>query len=126
MRATYRVLAYLIAIGVFLQAAAVAFAWFDVINSVEAGQVFSAGSEGNIGHVIHGVVGMNIMPIIALLLLIISFFAKVPGAWKWALGIVLAVAVQIVVAIMSFETPWLGALHGVNALIILGLALTAA
>jgi hypothetical protein len=45
MRSTYRGIAYLIALGVALQASFVAFGWFDVINDMGGGAVFSQDSE---------------------------------------------------------------------------------
>lgn len=125
MRSTYRVLAYLIALGVVLQATTVAFAWFAVINDLEGGAVFTADSELNIGHELHGLVGMNLMPLLALLLLISSFFAKIPGGIKWAGFVLLAVVAQVVLAIVAFSTPAIGALHGINAVLILALAMIA-
>src|SRR5680860_422596 len=101
MRSTYRVLAYLVALGVVLQAATVAFAWFTVINEVDGGAVIDSNFEGNVGHMLHGMVGMNAIPLIALVLLIVSFFAKVPGGIKWA-AITLGVAVlQVVLGIVA-------------------------
>ena len=39
MKQTYRVVAGLIALGVLVQAAAVAFGWFDAINEIDNGLV---------------------------------------------------------------------------------------
>ncbi len=33
---------------------------------------------------LHGMIGMMLIPLLALVLLIISFFAKIPGGVKWA------------------------------------------
>lgn len=116
MRSTYRVLAYLVVLGVVVQAASIAFAWFSVINEVDSGTVIDESFEGNAGHALHGMVGLTAIPLLALLLLVVSFFAKVPGGIKWA-AIVLGVAVlQVVLAFVSFGAPIVGALHGINAL----------
>ena len=48
------------------------------------------------------------------------------GGVKWALWLVLAVAVQITLGFAAFETPAVGLLHGVNAFVILTLAVVAA
>lgn len=128
MKQTYRVLAGLIALGVLVQAAAVAFGWFQVISDVETGQVFDENSEFNLGHVVHLVGGMYVIPLLALVLLIVSFFAAktVPHARKWA-GIVFGLVVlQVALAIFAFMlAPAIGALHGVNALLLLGSAIRA-
>lgn len=121
MKATYRVLAILIAVGVVLQAASIAYAWFDVLGAVDDGQAFTE-DDGNSGHVIHGVIGVIGIPLIALLLLVVSFFAKVPDGVKWA-AIVFGVAVlQVALAFVAFSAPAVGALHGINALVLAGVA----
>lgn len=118
VRTTYRVLAILVAVGVVLQAAFIAFAWFDVIAAIDGGQAFTAEDDGNAGHALHGFFGMTLIPLIALALLIVSFFAKIPGGIKWA-GIVFGVTVlQVVLAIVAFSAPIVGALHGMNALLL--------
>ena len=126
MRSAYRVLASLVALGVFVQAAAIAFGWFDVIHDLDNGTVLDEDFEGNAGHVIHGMNGMMVMPILGLLLFISSFFAKFPGAVKWAGFVLLAIVVQVALGIFAFSLPAVGALHGANALIVLGLAVSAA
>lgn len=126
MRSAYRGLALLICLGVMVQAAAVAFGWFDVIADLEDGASFTEDSDHKPGHVIHGIVGMNVMPLLGLLLLISSFFTKLKGASKWAGFVLLAIVLQVVMAIISFSTPVIGLLHGANAFVIFGLALMAA
>ena len=68
---------------------------------------------------------MMIIPVLALLLLIVSFFAKVPGGVMWAGLILLDVVVQVMLGLFGHEVPAIGALHGINALILFGLAVTA-
>src|SRR5205814_7337733 len=90
MRATYRVLALLIAACVVLQAAFIAVAWFTVLHNTDSGAVFDKNSE-NWGHAAHSVVGSGVIPLLAIVLLILSFFARIPGGVKWAaitLGVV--------------------------------------
>jgi hypothetical protein len=50
---TYRVLSGLIALGVLVQAAAIAFGWFDGIHELDNGLVVDENSEGNAGHLVH-------------------------------------------------------------------------
>ena len=57
VKQTYRVVAGLIALGVLVQAAAVAFGWFDAINELDNGLVIDENYEGNAGHVVHGIGG---------------------------------------------------------------------
>lgn len=127
MRQTYRVLAGLVALGVLVQAAAIAFGWFGALNEVDSGVVIDKNYEGNIGHAIHGIDGQMVIPVIGLALLVISFFAarSVPKARQWA-GIVFGLIVlQVVLAFLAFSVPVFGALHGINALLVLGAAVRA-
>ncbi|WP_406050464.1 hypothetical protein [Kribbella sp. NBC_00889] len=127
MRSVYRVLAGLVAIGVVLQAMFVALGWFTAIKDMDDGLVIDKNYEGNAGHMLHGQFGMLFIPIIALLLLIVSFFAKVQGGVRWALYVVGLVALQIVLAFLSFGVaPVIGTLHALNAFALLAVAGVAA
>ncbi len=122
MRSAYRGIALLIALGVLVQAAAVAGGWFGTINEVDDGAIVNADYDGNLGHAVHGIVGMMVMPLLGLLLLVVSAFAKIPGGAKWAGLTFLAIVVQVVLAFVAFGVPVVGALHGLNAFVVLGLA----
>jgi cytochrome bd-type quinol oxidase subunit 2 len=124
MRQTYRVMASLIALGVLVQASAVAFGWFQVINDVENGAVLDQNAELNAGHIVHGMNGMYVMPLLGLLLLGVSFAAarSVPKARKWAGIVFVLIVLQVALALFAFGIPILGALHGINALLIFGAA----
>lgn len=133
MKSVYRVLAYLIALEVAVQASAVAFAFFGLGKWIDEGNTLDKAAidnqdlsfTGSVGFMIHGLNGMMIIPLIALIFLIFSFFAKVPGGAKWAAFVLLAVVVQVSLGIFARETPQLGALHGINALILFSLAVMA-
>lgn len=125
MKATYRVLAYLVAAGVFVQAGAIAYAWFTTLHEIEDGAVIDSNYEGNFGHSLHGTVGMMVIPVLVIALLIVSFFAKFAGAVRYALIIFGLVLLQIALAFVAFGAPAVGALHGLNALAILGVSITA-
>ena len=123
MRATYRVLAGLVAVGVVLQAMFIALGWFIAIKDMDDGLVIDKNYDGNIGHTLHGQTGTMVIPILALLLLIVSFFAHVPGGIRWALYVFGLVVLQIALAFLSFGvTPVLGLLHGLNAFALLAVA----
>ena len=124
MRATYRVLAMLIAIGVVLQAAFIAWGTFGIWNDSDNGKSFQKDSPGP-GFLAHSI-GGNAIVLIALVLLILSFFAHIPGGVKWA-AITFGVAVlQYALVIVSFPVPVLGLLHGINAFALAGVASIAA
>jgi hypothetical protein len=122
MRSTYRVLAGLVALCVVLQASFIAGGWFGAIKEMDDGAVFDKNSEGNIGHGLHAIFGMYVIPLLAIALLIVSFFAKVPGGVRWALYVFGLVVLQFMLAFVAFSVPVIGALHGINAIVLLGVA----
>lgn len=134
MRATYRVLAYLVALGVVVQAAAIAFAYFGLGKWIEDGGVLDkatmesegSGFTGVVGFMIHGINGEMVVPALALVLLIVSFFARVPRGVLWAGIVVLLVVLQVALGLLSFAVVGLGVLHGANALVLFAVAVIAA
>jgi hypothetical protein len=134
MRQTYKILAHIIAGFVAVQAAVMVFAVAGLGVWIADGNTLTeAAFEGDnppdftgaIGFFLHFVFGMMLIPLLALLLLIISFFAKIPGGVKWAAIIVGLVVLQIALGIFGHETPYAGLLHGLNALILFTTALLA-
>jgi hypothetical protein len=132
MKSVYRVLAFLVALGVVVQAAAIAYGVFGLLDWVSKGGTIDKSTEpgpslgGYAGLNLHGTAGIMIIPAIALLLLISSFFAKIPGGIKWALIVFAVTVIQVALGIFSHELAGLGWLHGANALILFGLAVSAA
>ena len=126
MRQAYRLLANLVALAVVVQVASIALAWFLTLHDLNEGLVLDENFDYNFGHIAHAIGGLMVIPLLALLLLIVSFFAKVDGGVKWAAMVLLAVVIQVLLAFVSFGVPWLGALHGINALVVAGLASMAA
>ncbi len=134
MRTAYRVLAYLLAAEVVIQAAAIAYAMFGLGAWIESGGVMdkaaveseSSDFAGVGGFMLHGINGEMIVPLLALILLIVSFFTGVKGAAKWA-GIVVGVVVlQILLGVFGHGIPALGILHGLGALALFVVAVIAA
>jgi hypothetical protein len=123
MRGAYRTVAGLIALAVLVQAAAIAGGWFGTIHEIDDGATINSDYEGNFGHSLHGVNGMMIIPLLGLVLFILSFLAKIPNGVKFAGFTLLAIVVQITLAFVAFGVPVIGALHGINAFIVFGLAL---
>ena len=127
MRTTYKILGHAIAGLVAVQAAAIALWVFGLLNWIDEGDGNSLtpqladdrleGVTGAAGIGIHSI-GAMVIALLALILLIVSFFAKIPGGVKWASFTFVAVLAQWVIAIVSFGVPGLGALHGLNALLI--------
>lgn len=137
MRTVYKVFAWLVALGVVVQAASMVFAVAGLGNWVDReGGVFDKASgeamfEGDLtftgvaGFMVHSLNGMTVIPVLALLLLIVSFFAKVPGGILWAVYVVVAVAVQVTLGLLGHQNAWWGMLHGINALILFSVAVMA-
>jgi len=128
MRATFKALCHTIAGLVVVQAAAIAFAMFGVLHFVDGGDSLNkslaedrSGFDGAAGWVVHSF-GAILISVIAIVLLILSLFAKIPGGTKWA-GILFGVVLlQWVLAIVAFGAPVVGALHAINAFAIAGVA----
>jgi hypothetical protein len=134
MKHVYKVLAYLVAIEVAVQAAMVV--WFEAGLGlfIEGGGVVDKALVENgeapfpelLGVIVHAFNGMIAIPVIALLLLISSFWAKVPGAVKAAGLVLLLVVLQVTFGILGHSIPFVGLVHGLNALLLFATALYAA
>lgn len=117
-------LAMLVTLGVVIQVAAIGLDGF-TLNSDARDGVTVDSSYSNLGQSIHSMNG-NILAVVVLLLLIVSFFADVPDGRKFA-GIVFGLVVlQIALAVFASGLPALGILHGINGLAIAGVASVAA
>ena len=132
MRNAYRVLALLIPVLVAVQAALIAFGQFGIERWLSDGnsytqRVRSVGdATGAVGVMLHGVIGNMVIPLVALVLLVVAFFAHVPGGRKWAAFVLLDVVVQIALAVLASDVAAIGLLHGLNAFLLFGLAMMAA
>lgn len=134
MRMVYKVLAFVVAGLVVVQAAAIAFGVFGLLAWIQGGGTLDAAAmqseeitfTGLVGIIGHAIVGTMVIPIVVILLLVSSFFAKTSGAVKWALVVFVTTAVQIALGIFGHAVPQLGILHGVVALVLFGAAIMAA
>ena len=134
MRAAYRYLAYAIDALILLQAAAIAWAVFGLSAWVEDGNTLSTATVESdempfpevLGFAVHGISGTVLIPLVALALLVVSFFARVPRGVAYA-GMVLAgVVVQVLLGMVAEDLPVLGLVHGSWALLLFLVALRAA
>ncbi len=134
MRTAYRVLAFVIAAEVAIQAAAIAYALFGLSAWVFRGGVWDKAAMRSVsvdfpgigGFALHNVNGEMVFPALCLILLVLSFFAKVPRGVMWA-GVTFGLTVvQVLLGEFGRGLPFLGALHGINALLIFGVAVMAA
>jgi heme A synthase len=134
MRRTYFVLASLIAGLVVVQAAAIALGFGGLAHHVAQGGTFDktmmesqeSAFTGDIGFPIHGINGGLVIPLVAIALFAVSFFARFHHAVRWA-GLVLGlVIVQVMLGYSIVDLPYAGAVHGGNALALFATALLAA
>jgi hypothetical protein len=131
----FRILNYVIAAEVMIQAAMIAWAVFGLAKYVDDGHVINKDKfesddipfDGVIGFAVHGINGAMVIPLIALILLIVAFFAKVPGGVRFAAIMFVLILVQaFVLPILADGAPFVGMLHGINALAILGMSIAGA
>ena len=131
MKQVYRVLAFLIAAGVAIQAASIAYGMFGLIKWIEGGGTLDQSTEltpalgGYAGFSWHATGGIFVISVISLLFLISSFFAKVPGGIRWALIVLGVTVLQVALGLFSHSVAGLGWLHGINALVLFGTAMMA-
>jgi amino acid transporter len=134
MRTVYRVLAYAVAVEVAVQAMAIVYGVAGLSKWIEDGGVFdkSVMESGEspfpeeIGLSLHFFNGTMVVPLLALALLIVSFFAGIRGGAKWAGLVLLLVVVQVTLGFVAFVLPAVGSLHGLNALLLFSAAVVAA
>lgn len=140
MRSTYRFLGYAIAVLVVVQAGAIAWAFFGLADWIsndngvldkaylecEDCESFGTAEWGFAIHMFFN--GLVLIPLLSLIMLIVSFFAKVPGGVKYAASVFGLVVLQVIVlpALSREVDPSFGALHGINALVLLAVAFLAA
>jgi hypothetical protein len=135
MRKVYSGIAWLIAGLVVVQAAAIALGFGGMMHFVDGGGVVDKGLTesrtlgnfaGEIGFPVHGLVGGIVLPVAALVLLVVSWFTKVRGASWWAAGLFVLIVLQGMVGYSIKDLPYLGVLHGGNALAVFVVAVVCA
>jgi hypothetical protein len=131
MRTAYKLLAYLVAIEVVIQAMAMVWAiaglgrWVDGGGVLDKAAMESGGTPFPevTGLLVHGINGSFVVPGIALLLVIVSFFTRLRGSVTWAATVFVLTVVQGQLGYLGHEIPAVGALHGLNALALFTVAL---
>ncbi|MFP5282394.1 MAG: hypothetical protein ACLGIF_02980 [Actinomycetes bacterium] len=132
MRNVYRALAFTIAALVGVQAAFHAYGSAGLGKWVQGGGVLDKAAiespdlsfPGLTALMLHGMFGMMVIPALALLLVISSFFARVPGGIKWALVVFGVVVAQVAFGLFGHSIIQLAILHGLNALVLFGVAVS--
>ncbi|MCW2706237.1 MAG: hypothetical protein JWM22_79 [Frankiales bacterium] len=130
MRKAYRWLSYLLAIEVIVQAMVIAYAFAGLGKWVDDGhtltkKVWSSDSPdftGSGGLAFHGINGLMVMPLLAIVLLIVSLFAKVDGGTRRAAVLLGVVVLQVVLGLALHGVPLIAPLHALLAFGILAMA----
>ena len=133
MRTVYKVLAYAVAVEVALQASFMVLGIAGLGKWVDAGGTFDKAALENdqglfpeaVGFMLHGINGSIVIPVLALVLVIVSFFARVPRGVRWAAIVFGLVMLQGTLGFAGHALPAMGALHGLNALVLFAAALYA-
>ncbi|MBK9698136.1 MAG: hypothetical protein IPO80_12375 [Propionibacteriaceae bacterium] len=134
MKKLYSLVAYLVCGLVAVQAGTMVWAHSGMFQWVAAGGVLDKAAiessdsltfDGVQGFMIHGMNGMMVIPSVAVVLLVLSFFAKVPHGVAWAIGVAVLVALQVALGLLGHEFTISGLFHGVNALVLFTVALLA-
>jgi hypothetical protein len=131
MKSAYRAVAGLICVLVVVQAAGVALGTFGILKFIQDGNSYTESiaedgtATGSAGQLIHSL-GAAAIALLAIVLLIMSFFAKIEGGVKWAGYVFLSVLAQWILAVLAYAAPVVGLLHGINAFVIFGVAMVAA
>ena len=132
MQKAFRILNYVIAAEVMVQAAVIAWAMFGLGKYVEDGGSVDKDKldgdtmlfDGEWGFAIHGINGMALIPLLGLALLVVAYFAKIPGGVRLAAILFVLIVIQAyLLPILSEGAPFVGMLHGANALAILAMAI---
>lgn len=130
MTKAFRVLAFLVAGLVVVQAAVMVWAVAGLGIWVEEGNDFTSElfESGDVpftelyGMMIHGMNGMMVIPVVALITMIVGLIAKFPGSTKFGVAIFLLVVLQVALGLFGHENAIFGLLHGVNALVLFSVA----
>ncbi len=132
MRRTYQVLAYVLVAEVVIQAMMIAIALAGVGKYIDDGHTLNKAIvdkhphfAGALGFPIHAINGEMLIPLLVLMMLVVSFFAKVPGGTRRAAILVGLIAVQVFLGIVLQDVPYVALLHVLNAFVILAVALIA-
>lgn len=124
MKIAVRVLAWLISLLVVLQAASIAYALMSIghLVSAEGGTVDENTEVGGAGFALHSIVGMQVIPVLAIILLILALVLRSRTVTWLAVGLAVAVAVQVLLGMFGDAAPALGWLHGIVAFVVFALA----
>jgi len=82
----------------------------------------NASYPGSTAFGLHWLNGAMITPLVVVIFLVISFFAKIHGGTRWALYVFGLLVVQVVLGFVAAAVPGISWLHGVNAFALFSVA----
>jgi hypothetical protein len=120
MKIAIRTVAWLISFLVAVQAASIAYALMSIGHLViEEGRTLDQNSEaGSAGFALHAAVGMEIIPALAVVLLVLALICRQRPTTLLAVAMLVAVMIQVVLGIFGGDVPALGWLHGLVAFVV--------
>ena len=123
MNGAFRIWASLVSLAIVVQVGLAAYGAFHAVHeSDDKGTIGKdAVSDGFSAHAVLG----YIIVVAALILLVLALLARRAGGAnrvKWSAGIFGLLLLQVLLAGAGDSVPWLGALHGMNALAVAGVA----
>jgi hypothetical protein len=133
MTKVFRVLAFIIAGLVAVQAALIGWAVIGLRAWViDGNSLTQASMEGEelpfaeaAGFMVHAIGGTTLIPLLGLILLVVGLIAKFPGSTTLGAIVFALIVIQVVLGIATHSITVAGALHGFNALLLFGAAIMA-
>lgn len=133
MNTAARALALIVAALVGVQAASHAWASAGVSKWVQDGGVMdkAAMEKGGadfpeiLGFIVHSINGQMVIPAVSVILLVVALASRSAAAVRWAGAIAVLVALQVTLGILGHGATVLALLHGLNAVVLFGVALAA-
>ncbi len=123
MNSAFRIWASIVSLAIIVQVGLAAYGAFHAVDESDDKGTIGKNAVSD-GFSAHAALGYIIL-LAALILLVLAFVARRGGGSsrvKWSAGILGLIVLQIPLAWAGGATPWLGILHGMNALAVAGVA----
>ncbi len=123
MKTVFRIWASLVSLAIIVQVGLAGYGAFHAVDKADDKGTIGKDAVSD-GFNPHAALGYVIL-LAALILLVLALLARRAGAAnrvKWSAGIFGLLVLQVLLAWAGDATPWLGVLHGMNALAVAGAA----
>ncbi|MHB8468257.1 MAG: hypothetical protein ACYDCH_00660 [Gaiellaceae bacterium] len=116
MRFVFKILTSVLFLAVVVQVAFAGYGAFDALHKAKSGPVSKHTIESGFDY--HGALGSTLLGVLVLLV-VVAALGKLGDPWlKWSVGLLVAGVIQLLLGVVSVSVPWLGAVHGIVALVI--------